>query len=364
MWTKDELVRFQQNLFIISIPIIIITGNIGSILNVIVFSGSTKLRASPCSLYLIFSSICYAVYLNTVPLLRFLQTGFNIDLSAQWSWFCKLRFFTIGLFLMLPRSYMLLAAVDRYLMSKTNHHWFLRRPTTWKMIIINYLFWAIVCVHDLIFYDIQISYNSTDRTCTYQPGPYSTFLSFYSILINGISMPLLTAIFAFLTLQNLKSLRKKIHTSIINNFQRRRKEEWLLCRMLLIQLFATIVLTLPITSVLCYNGLTQYQQKSSFRTFVENYIFQMCTLLQYINAAVSFIVYSLTSRIFCKELVLLVKYYTVRIRQTLREHSAALFTRLSHSCKWTRSLCVQIRKTEAMKSMLTLDYDQTRDEGW
>lgn len=113
MWTTVELTLFQKNLFSVLIPIIIVIGNFGSVLNVFVFSASKKLRSSSCSLYLISASIGYAIYLNVVAVLRFLQVGFNIDPSAKSSWVCKLRFFAVGFLLMLPRSYMLLAAVDR-----------------------------------------------------------------------------------------------------------------------------------------------------------------------------------------------------------------------------------------------------------
>jgi len=113
MWTTTEFVLFQKYFFGVLIPIVIVTGNLGSILNIIVFSISRKLRSSPCSLYLIFASIGYAIYLNIVALLRYLQVSFDIDPSSRWSWFCKLRFYAVGFLLMLPRSYMLLAAIDR-----------------------------------------------------------------------------------------------------------------------------------------------------------------------------------------------------------------------------------------------------------
>ncbi|CAF1088966.1 unnamed protein product [Adineta steineri] len=113
MWTTTEFIVFQRNIFSVLMPIIIVAGTLGSILNIIVFSISKKLRSSPCSLYFIFASIGYVIYLNIVALLRYLQISFNIDPSIQWSWFCKLRYYAIGFLLMLPRSYMLLAAIDR-----------------------------------------------------------------------------------------------------------------------------------------------------------------------------------------------------------------------------------------------------------
>jgi hypothetical protein len=113
MWTTAEFIIFQKYVFSVIIPILIVVGNLGSVLNIIVFSISRKLRSSPCSLYLIFASIGYAIYLNIVALLRYLQVSFNIDPSSQWSWVCKLRFYAVGFLVMLPRSYMLLAAIDR-----------------------------------------------------------------------------------------------------------------------------------------------------------------------------------------------------------------------------------------------------------
>ncbi|CAF0981956.1 unnamed protein product [Adineta steineri] len=331
MWTIHEFNLFQKKLFLVLIPIIIVVGNLGSFFNVIVFSRSNKFRFSSCSLYLIFASIGYAMYLNVVPLLRFLQLGFNIDPSAKWSWICKLRFFAIGFLLMLPRSYMVLAAIDRYFLSTSNQHRFLSRSIALKMILFVCLFWMIICIHDIIFYDIQISLNGTERLCSNPSGSYSIFLSFYSILINGISMPLLMSIFGILTFYNLKRYRNRIHNNRIIILQRRKKEEWSILRMLIIQLIFTISLSLPVTIYLCYNGLTQYYQKSFFRIFIENYIYNMSTLLQYINAAASFYIYSLTSRTFRKELCYLTVYYTIKFKQIFIEHSTALLTRLNHS---------------------------------
>jgi hypothetical protein len=100
-------------------------------------------------------------------------------------------------------------------------------------------------------------------------------------------MPILMTIFGLLTLRNLKRHRGRIHSFISVIRERRKKEEWSILRMLLIQLLINVILSLPVTIYLCYNGLTQYLQKSSFRMFIENYIYNLFTLLQYINAAVS-----------------------------------------------------------------------------
>lgn len=74
-------------------------------------------------------------------------------------------------------------------MSKFNEHRFLSHRVALKMTFLTLIFWMIICLHNIIFYDIQIILNGTNIICTNPPGPYSTFLSFYSIFINGLSMP-------------------------------------------------------------------------------------------------------------------------------------------------------------------------------
>lgn len=180
---------------------------------------------------------------------------------------------------------------SRYLMSLSYQHRFLSRRIALKMIFLTFLFWIIICLHNIIFYDIQISINGTNPICSNPSGPYSTFLSFYSVLINGLSMPLLMTMFGLLTLRNLKRHHQQIHTSFNIILRRRKRQEFSILRMILIQLIVNVILSLPITIYLCYSGLTQYLNKSSHRIFIENYIYNMCTLLQYLNAAVSHLIF-------------------------------------------------------------------------
>ena len=228
-------------------------------------------------------------------------------------------------------------------MSKSIEHRFLSRHVALKMILVTCLIWMIIPIHNIIFYDVQISLNGTVRLCSYPMGPYSTFLSFYSILINGLSMPLLMTLFGLLTLRNVKHHRNRIgdHIGTVHQ-QRRKKEEWSILQMLLIQVIVTVILSLPITIDLCYNGLTQYFPKSSFRIFMENYIYNSLTLLQYLNASVSlisielnlyfdskksFYVYSFTSQIFRRELCKLMGYYSTKLKQRIVGYSTALLAR-------------------------------------
>jgi hypothetical protein len=57
-------------------------------------------------------------------------------------------------------------------MSISAQHRFLSRHVALKMIVLTCFFWMIMCVHNIIFYDIQISSNGTVRLCSNSPDPY------------------------------------------------------------------------------------------------------------------------------------------------------------------------------------------------
>ncbi|CAF1180460.1 unnamed protein product [Rotaria sp. Silwood1] len=101
-------------------------------------------------------------------------------------------------------------------MSISNQHRFLSRSIAIKMILLTCLFWMIVCIHNIIYYDIQISLNGTNHIGSNPSGTYS-------ILINGLSMPLLMTIFGLLTVRNLKRYHNQIHNSLMIILEGRKK---------------------------------------------------------------------------------------------------------------------------------------------
>lgn len=172
-------------------------------------------------------------------------------------------------------------------MSRSHQHRFSTHRAAWKIILLVSSLWVALCVHYLVFYDIQLSANGASRSCTSPTGAYAIFLSFNAIIVNGLSMPFLMTLFGLLTVRNLKRHRQQVHGSG-PTVGRRQKHEWAILRMLLLQTIVNVALSLPITIYLCYSGFTQYVSKSSNQVFIENYVYNMLTVLQNINAAVSF----------------------------------------------------------------------------
>ncbi|CAF1231108.1 unnamed protein product [Didymodactylos carnosus] len=212
---------------------------------------------------------------------------------------------------MLPRTYILLACIDRYMSSSTNvqRRNFSTKKTAKRLIPLTALFWAVVGVHNLIWYDIQTTNGS--RICFNAPGTYALFLSFYSVIVNGLSMPILMALFGFLLLRNLKNNRRQVQPMRMTITRSKQQKDYQLLKMLLFQILVNVILSLPTTIYLFYNGLSQYVAKSSFRLFIENYIYNLTTLLQYTNGAIAFYIYTLTARTFRTELKrFLVKHCT------------------------------------------------------
>jgi hypothetical protein len=72
--------------------------------------------------------------------------------------------------------------------------------------------------------------------------------------------------------------------------------------MLIVQVFCVVILTLPISVQKTYALLTVDQPKSVERTQIEGVIANLVVIIALINTSTSFYLFTLTSRIFRKEL--------------------------------------------------------------
>jgi hypothetical protein len=72
---------------------ILISGLVGSILNIIIFTTLNAFRQTTCAFYLTFAAIVGIGQMITSLFVRILSDGFSIDPRGI-SWFCKIYFFS------------------------------------------------------------------------------------------------------------------------------------------------------------------------------------------------------------------------------------------------------------------------------
>ncbi|CAF1399721.1 unnamed protein product [Adineta ricciae] len=259
-------------------PILMIMGTIGSILSLIVFT-KKNLRKNPCSIYFTAFNIAniFLIYLSLF--ITVLALGYNINPSLYNRTFCRFRFYAMVLFDVLNPSYLILASIDRLLITSPRVR--IRHRSTPRLaylcILSVTLFWCLIHIHTLIFTDI-IEPMPNLIICYLQPGIHLMITSYYSISIKGILIPLLMIIFGLWTHRNIRTTR--VHPTHPKDSQ--------LIRLLLTDISVYIVFSLMISIVLMYQYLS-----SRSRTEITSPNIQMQVFLVSIGLFNSYIPFSI-----------------------------------------------------------------------
>lgn len=195
-------------------PIIIITiGTIGCICNFITFT-SRKLRKTSCSLYFLSATIFDFLTLDFGALTRLLSDHFGYNLEDQSRIYCKMRIYLVSLLPATATSFIVLAAMDRFMSTSTKA--FHRSLCTVKHAIwfsfFSVLFCAVSYIHYVVFSDVQ-------PTCTLPDKTYSVFTLVFAIVWTTLIPHTLMLYFACGTQSHIRQARRRILP--VTNDQRR-----------------------------------------------------------------------------------------------------------------------------------------------
>ncbi|CAF1356072.1 unnamed protein product, partial [Adineta steineri] len=151
-----SLESIQTNLFRIGGPILLVLGIVSCVINLMVFT-QKNLRKSPCSIYLIAVNIANFLYLTISVLLTTLALGYGIDPTKSNLFTCRFCYYILYLFDILSPFYVILASIDRVLVTSSNVR--ARQRSTRHLAYIcigcGTLFWILFHCHTLILVDIQ-----------------------------------------------------------------------------------------------------------------------------------------------------------------------------------------------------------------
>ncbi|CAF4801260.1 unnamed protein product [Rotaria sp. Silwood1] len=100
-------------------PMLAIVGTISCIVNLIVFTQKT-LRKHPCSIYFVAYNVANFMYIYSALLTVTLSVGYNINAIVDNLIICRLYLYVIILFNCLSPFYLILASVDRILVTSSN----------------------------------------------------------------------------------------------------------------------------------------------------------------------------------------------------------------------------------------------------
>jgi hypothetical protein len=295
MSSSTSLYSAQQYLFQFGGPILLTIGIISCILNLMVFTKSA-LRKSPCAICFVAGNIIDLIYLCLSLIPTFLQNGYDINLGEDNLVYCR-SFYYIGLILSsLGPSYLILASIDRTLITSRNAG--IRKRSTRRLVIICIislaLFWMIFHIHAFIYMEI-LQFGLKYFVCTFQSGAYITFITYYSLFIIGLIPPLLMIIFGFWTMKNICQVRHVIHparlstigTIVVGRSYIPQSKDLQLIRILLMEIIVYIFSRFPATIFLIYQQITQYQTKSIEQTTIEQSIANITYFTGFIDSSIS-----------------------------------------------------------------------------
>jgi hypothetical protein len=303
--SSSTLYSAETYLFQIGGPILLAAGIISGTLNLLVFTRIT-LRKSPCSICFVAGNIIDLMFLLLSFIPTFLGTGYGINPGAQNLTYCRSIYY-IGLILSsLGPSYLILASIDRTLITSRNAG--TRKRSTRRLaitcIICLALFWTIFHIHALIYIKF-VQFGPDYFVCTFQPGAYTSFITYYSLFVIGISPPLLMILFGFLTMKNIRQIQNTVHpynTTAVGQFYTPQSKDRQLIRILLMDISIYILARFPATIYLIYGQITQYEVKSAEQTTIEQFIANITYFSGFIDSSIGCYANMLVSKTFRLEL--------------------------------------------------------------
>ncbi|CAF3363980.1 unnamed protein product [Rotaria socialis] len=285
-----------------------ILGIIGSLFNLIVFR-QKKFQSNSCSVYFMATSIFNLLVIICGITPEVLKYYINYDLASHSSTFCKTKSYLVHSLLMMSRSSVALACIDRFaLCSRTVRIRSLnQRRIATSLVVIICIVWIIVPIHILVYVDIQMPRQHCSGS-----GIYLFIYSIYAVIVTGTPL-IIMIIFSFFVIRSLRLTTTRIRLSRVNSNSnnkrqlRMQKRDIQLITILISEVIVYYLSTIwyPIYSI--YMTITADIAKTTNRFAIEGFIrYLSLSFFIFLNSCSLFYVNLLASKAFraeCKRLV-------------------------------------------------------------
>jgi hypothetical protein len=152
--SSSTLSTIQNQLILYGSSISAILGNIGNLFIVLIF---LRQRQNPCAIYIISSAIVNSLYVTYYLLISVFPMNYSDGTSSVLAG-CKLSIYTSNVLGQLPRTMIILACVDRFMI--TNKRATFRALSTPKrakwLVFFSVIFWLLFTIHIPIMTTISI----------------------------------------------------------------------------------------------------------------------------------------------------------------------------------------------------------------
>ena len=189
------------------VPVVCILALTGNLLSALLFAKKSW-RKNVCVFYFNICLIINSCYIISSMLGGILMIGFKMNMFNTSVFLCKAYYYVAFLFSTLLPTVLILASIDRLLISSQNvdTRLYSSKRLAYFSISINVFFWIVFYSHLLIKVNIQQPSSSTPL-CYFALSPtYLAFVSYFTLIINTLSC-LAMVILSILSFKNVRSIR-------------------------------------------------------------------------------------------------------------------------------------------------------------
>jgi hypothetical protein len=305
------LTNIQNQLSFYGYTISMILGNIGNVFIVILFS---RTRQNACSIYIISSAVANSVYLTYYGFVQIFPF-YYLDESIRAFALCKLRLYLANVFGQTGKTMIILACIDRFMIthrSATFRAFSTPKRAKW-LIFFSIIFWSVFCVHILVMQTI------VNGQCN-RFGVYAIIYAVYAILFISLIPPIISGIFGYLTYRHMRQMQVRVQPIVNNRIDdshsiRRRDRDLLI--IVSSEVLVYIVTATPLPFILLEILISPYvsSNKSPQYLQIENFILTITYLLLFINSAIPFYVYLISSKSFSRDFKQLILHGYRKLRR-------------------------------------------------
>lgn len=286
MSSVSLLPRLQVELLRWIPSVLLVMGTIGNVLNCCIFT-RRSLRQNSCSLYFLGSSVANLLAIYFGCLTRLLSSFGILPPAAYLALFCKIRTFVTYIGLAGSTWFLVGASADRFASSSSSVRVrsFSRVPVARRMLV--FISSLVVGVYFQMLFCFDGSLQAAN---CYPSSPFCRSFNDFNLLVTfSLLPPIGMLILGWLTIGHVRATHEH-------------RKDRQLTRMLFIQVICVTIFSLPISVQKIYSEMTLNEAKSSEHLLIENFFGTFVVLLALVNTSTSFYLFTLTGKVFRREL--------------------------------------------------------------
>ncbi len=293
--------KISSSLFEYVVPVFCVVGNIGNVLSALIFLKKSW-RKNVCVFYLNVCLVFNCLYINSSMIAFIFIFGFNINVIAYNVVLCKIHFYLTSLLSTLLPNVLILASIDRLLISSQNvdTRLYSSKRLAYFSISISTFIWIIFNFHLLIKVNIQELGNS-QFNCYYDLSNIYLAFASYSSLICICLLSLIMIILAMFAFKNVRHIRTIPRQQQRGQIRIMTKKDFQLLRCLFVQDIIYIIFSMGSSIYTVYQATTIGRSQTQLELTISQFVNNITNFLHDIPYCASFFIFVFVSKAFRNE---------------------------------------------------------------